>query len=245
MSKIIAYFEESHYCKASGLWQYDYGQTLFIQGLNLPKIIEVHFSLNEKGGNSTTRIGITKDNITSVHIPDALLENEDIMSNYNVYAFIYLVDSSEGNTEYRITMPVKARPKPDASEMSKEPELFHQVIEAINKGVNESEQAAAESESWAHGHADYPDRQRDNAKYYATEAKNTVKGISGRVEEGKKNIDQYVREKEEALKGETGNVYFAAFKVTKKGKLIMYSDPNADKVRFERKRSRLKYKLAL
>lgn len=244
MSKIIAHFEEDHYCKVSGLWQYDYGQTLFIQGLNLPKITEVHFSLNEKGGNSTTRIGITEDNITSVHIPDVFLENEDATSNYNVYAFIYLADSSGGNTEYRITMPVKARPKPDASEISKEPELFHQVIEAVNKAVSETEQAAAESESWAHGHKEYPDRDKDNAAYYANEARNAAESMSGRVEKGKKNIDKYVSEKEAELKGETGNVYFAAFKVAR-GRLIMYSDSNVDKVCFYREGSRLKYRLAL
>ena len=56
---------------------------------------------------------------------------------------------------------------------------------------------------------------------------------------------KYVKEKEASLKGETGNVYFAAFNVTKKGRLIMYSDPSVDKIRFDRERSRLKYKLAL
>ncbi|MDO5305036.1 MAG: hypothetical protein Q4E87_05615 [bacterium] len=244
MSKIIAHFEEDHYCKVSGLWQYDYGQALFIQGLNLPKIVEVHFSLSEKNGNSTTRIAVTENNITSVHIPDTFLENEDTTTNYNVYAFIYLADLSEGNTEYRITMPVKARPKPDASEVSKEPELFRQVIEAVNKAVSETEQAAVESESWTHGHTDYPDRQKDNAAYYASQAKNAAEGISGRVEEGKKNIDSYVKEKETSLKGETGNVYFAAFKVIR-GRLIMYSDPSVDKVCFYREGSRLKYRLAL
>lgn len=66
----------------------------------------------------------------------------------------------------------------------------------------------------------------------------------GRVKEGKRQIDNYVKEKEEALKGETGNVYFAAFKVVK-GRLIMYSDPSVDKVCFYREGSRLKYRLAL
>lgn len=101
-----------------------------------------------------------------------------------------------------------------------------------------------ESESWAHGHADYSDRQKDNAAYYASEAKNAVEEVPGRVKEGKKQIDDYVREKESQLKGETGNVYFAAFKVVG-SRLIMYSDPTVDKVRFRREGSRLKYRLAL
>lgn len=36
---------------AYGLWQYDYGQTLRIQGLNLPSAVEIHFSLQESGGD--------------------------------------------------------------------------------------------------------------------------------------------------------------------------------------------------
>ena len=88
METITAFFEESNYCKASGLWQYDYGQTLSIEGLSLPKIVEVHFSLDDKSGDSITRIGLTENGITTVHIPDTLLENDDTASNYNIYAFL-------------------------------------------------------------------------------------------------------------------------------------------------------------
>lgn len=123
--------------------------------------------------------------------------------------------------------------------------LYEQLMTAFCEAKQTVIDSAKESESWAHGHADYPDRKRDNAAYYATEAKNAVEGIDGRVEEGKRDIDKYVKEKEASLKGETGNVYFAAFNVTKKGRLIMYSDPSVDKIRFDRERSRLKYKLAL
>lgn len=123
--------------------------------------------------------------------------------------------------------------------------LYEQLMTAFCEAKQTVIDSAKESESWAHGHADYPDRKRDNAAYYATEAKNAAEGIDGRVEEGKRDIDKYVKEKEASLKGETGNVYFAAFNVTKKGRLIMYSDPSVDKIRFDRERSRLKYKLAL
>lgn len=123
--------------------------------------------------------------------------------------------------------------------------LYEQLMTTFDEAKQTVIDSVKESESWAHGHADYPDRKRDNAAYYATEAKNAAEGIDGRVEEGKRDIDKYVKEKEASLKGETGNVYFAAFNVTKKGRLIMYSDPSVDKIRFDRERSRLKYKLAL
>ena len=244
MKVITALFEEDNYCKVSGLWQYDYGQILSIEGLNLPKIVEIHFSLDDKNGDTITRIGLTENSITTVHIPDALLENNDITSNYNMYAFIYIANSVEGNTEYRITMPVKARPKPNILKSSEDPEIFHEVIGAVNKAASETEQAKKESESWAHGHKDYPERKEDNAAYYAALTKKDAASVSGRAEEAKKNIDNYVRQKESELKGERGDVYFAAFKVVG-SRLIMCSDPTIDKIHFYREGSRLKYRVAL
>ena len=40
-----------------GLWQYDFGQVLRIQGGNLKSAVEIHFSLQETGGEAVTRIG--------------------------------------------------------------------------------------------------------------------------------------------------------------------------------------------
>ena len=244
MKVITALFEEDNYCKVLGLWQYDYGQILSIEGLNLPKIVEIHFSLDDKNGDTITRIGLTENSITTVHIPDVLLENNDITSNYNMYAFIYIANSVEGNTEYRVTMPVKARPKPNVSGSLEEPEIFHEVVGAVNKAASETEQAKKEAESWAHGHADYPEREEDNAAYYAALTKKDAASVSGRVEEAKKNIDNYVRQKEAELKGERGDVNFAAFKVVG-SRLIMCSDPTIDKIHFYREGSRLKYRVAL
>lgn len=128
------------------------------------------------------------------------------------------------------------------------PEPSQTLYEQLMKSFDETKQividSAKESESWARGHTDYPERKKDNAAYYASEAKNAAEEILGRAKEGKKQIDDYVREKENQLKGETGNVYFAGFAVVK-GRLKMYSDPTVDKVRFRREGSRLKYRLAL
>ncbi len=43
-----------------------------------------------------------------------MLENEGSDRNYNIYAFIFLTSENFGNTECRIKIPVKARPKPEA-----------------------------------------------------------------------------------------------------------------------------------
>lgn len=204
----------------------------------------MHFSLEETGGTSVTRIGTTKDSVTDVPIPDSMLENEETDQNYKIYAFIYLSENTAGNTEHKITIPVKARPKPEVPGTPGEPELFRKAVEAVSEAAGRAERAQEQAEAWTHGHEKHPECDTDNAKYYAEQAKKETTSISGRVENGKKDIDSYIRQKKADLKGETGNVFFAAFRVVT-GKLKLYSDPTVDKVRFRRTGSRLKYRLKM
>lgn len=242
---VTAIFTTSNTTRVVGLNQYDYGQVLRIQGLNLPPAVEIHFSLTERGGEAITRIGATKDGVTVVTIPDSMLENEDVTNNYDIYAWIYLTDATSGKTEYKIRIPVKARPRPEIPETPEEPELFRKTIEAVNEAADRAEAAGTLAKSWAVGDTGTRDGEdTDNAKYYAKKAKDTAAEIPGAVQAGKEAIDNYVREKESELKGDTGNVYFAAFKV-RGSRLKMYSDPKVDKVRFTRKGSRLKYRIKL
>lgn len=144
---IIADFKDENYKRVTGLWQWDYGQVLRIQGLNLPKAVEIHFSLQESGGEAKKRVGFTKDGVTDVVIPESMLENEESLGNYNIYAFIYLADDTNGQTEYKICMPVKARPKPEAFDKPEDGEIFREAIKAVNDAADraeESEQKAAQ-----------------------------------------------------------------------------------------------------
>ena len=131
MSNIIAavFQDGEQYCRVQNVWQYDHGQVLRIQGLVLPPAVEIHFSLTDTDGEAVTRIGITKDGVTDVIIPDSMLENNGVTENYSIYAFIYLTDTGSGETEYKITISVKARPKPEGSG----PTTWEAVMEAINQ----------------------------------------------------------------------------------------------------------------
>ena len=131
MSNIIAavFQDGEQYCRVQNVWQYDHGQVLRIQGLALPPAVEIHFSLTDTDGEAVTRIGITKDGVTDVIIPDSMLENDDITENYNIYAFVYLTDTGSGETEYKITISVKSRPKPEGTG----PTTWEAVMEAINQ----------------------------------------------------------------------------------------------------------------
>ena len=181
----VVFDPESSTARASGLWQYDYGQVLRIQGLDLPKAAEIHFSLDQKSGESIARIGTTKDGVTDAPIPDSVLEY-DTNQNYNIYAFIFISDTNSGNTEYRITIPVKARPKPEIPGTPEEPELFREAIEAVNQAADRSETARDQAEAWAHGREDYPDNTKDNAKYYASQAAKSAED----AEQAKKNTEK-------------------------------------------------------
>lgn len=239
---IFANFNDTKYVVVYDVWQYDYGQILRIQGLNLPPAVEIHFSLQETAGEAMTRVGVTKDNVTDVTIPDSMLENNDTTTNYNMYAFVYVTDETSGQTEYKIKMVITARPRPEVFDTPEDKALFEEAIKAVNESAERAESAEQKAEGWAHGREDMPEREEDNAKYYSEQAEKVAMEIPGQVEDAKAEIDEYVQGKEEELKGETGDVYFAAFKVVD-GRLVMYSDPEIDKVRFVRIGSRLYYRL--
>lgn len=177
---IIANFINKQDALVTGLDQYDYGQILRIQGLNLPTAVEIHFGLEETGGTTTTRIGVTKDGVTDVPIPDSMLENGDTSLDYTIYAFIYLTDDTSGKTVHRIRMQVKARSKPELLNKPEDKELFQKAIEAVN-------QSTKEAEGWAHGREDMPERATDNAKYYAGESAKSAESVKG-VEQNVKDM---------------------------------------------------------
>ena len=116
------------------LWQWDYGQVLCITGIeDLPAAFEVHFSTNRTGGVSTTAVGADGQ----VTIPNVLLT---IGKNLN--AWIYLSDAQgEGETEYSILIPVKARPMPETydAEVSGE---FDDVVRQVSEYAQTAQTAA-------------------------------------------------------------------------------------------------------
>ena len=139
--------DNSDYARATGLWQWDYGQRLRIEGLHLPTAIEIHFALTEQSGDAITRVGTTKDGVTEVVIPDSLLENQAAGSTYEIYAWIYLADNTSGETIKRISMQVKRRPKPEGFDAPEDAEIFREAIEAVNASADRAETAREGAEA--------------------------------------------------------------------------------------------------
>lgn len=174
--------------KYSALSQYDYGQVLRIQGLNLPAAVEIDFALQPTGGTSVPRIGITKDGVTDVIIPDSMMENNDGTKDYSIYAFVFLTDATSGQTEYRITLGVTARPKPEVPGGGDNPDIFHEAVQAVREAAEQATESEKQAEGWAHGREDLPERAEDNARYYAGQAQED----SRKTAEDRKEVERLV-----------------------------------------------------
>lgn len=131
---VIARFKDNETtAETDRLRQWDYGQTLRIEGLSLPDVVEVHFSIRDVGGDAERQIGTTKDGVTEVVIPDKMLENKHCKcSEYTIYAWVYLSDEVSGQTEYDIRIPVETRSRPVNFAPSNQPDFAGQVMEKLN-----------------------------------------------------------------------------------------------------------------
>ena len=181
--------DNDDYARAYGLWQWDYGQQLRIEGLHLPTAVEIHFALQETGGEAITRVGTTKDGVTTVTIPDSVLEGNRATwtadKAYNIYAWVYLSDKSSGETIKRITMQVKSRPKPEAFEAPGDGEIFREAIEAVNDAAKRAEEAGGKAVVAA-----------DEAKSAATQTAEHLQATEGLAEQVETNADTVAQDKQ-------------------------------------------------
>ena len=172
-----------------GLWQYDFGQVLRIQGGNLKSAVEIHFSLQETGGEAVTRIGTTKDGVTDVVIPDTMLINDDIDDKYNIYVFIYIADQESGETEKKFALEVKSRPKPEAFDKPEDGEIFREAIKAVNDAADRAEESERQAGEYAEQtKADAIKTGEDRTAI--AEMVDSVSGISEQVQAVKEYKDQ-------------------------------------------------------
>ena len=200
MNRIIECRLDSTYKEIyTGIWQHDYGQILRITGADLPKAVEVQFSLEDNGGDTLTRIGTTVDGATEVKVPDSLLKNEYCTQNYLIYAWIYVTDDTSGNTEYQIILRVKSRPKPEepSEEPLPEPNIFHETVEAVNAAADRAEQAEQNAKASAIEASKYA----ASASESATAAEKNKEDALREVGEKKQKAIEAIQEQEETSVG--------------------------------------------
>ncbi|MFR4950196.1 MAG: hypothetical protein ACLUCQ_06735, partial [Enterocloster sp.] len=215
---IAAVFTENNdYAQVYGVWQWDYGQELRIQGLNLPAAVEIHFALQETGGEAVTRIGVTKDGITTVPIPDSMLEGAGNSKDYQIYAWVYLADQVSGETIKRIKIQVRARPMPEAFEAPEDGEIFRQAIEAVNEAAKKAEDAGKEAVSSA-----------GEAREAAAQAGKHLETVQGLADQAEINADTVAQDKQ-AVAGMLSQVQQAASEAALSAEAAKLSETAAGK----------------
>ena len=114
---------------AGALWQWDQGQILQIVGLDLPDAYQVEFSNQPVRGTAAPMIG----GVDGVEIPDVYLT-----TGKPVYAFVVLhAGEDDRETEYKIAIPVHARPQPtDVQPTPEQQSVIDQLIAALRKTGN-------------------------------------------------------------------------------------------------------------
>lgn len=115
----------------------------------MQKAQEIQFALEETGGDSLTRIGITQDGVTDVVIPDTMLENNDSEVDYPVYVFIYNRDETSGETVDKFVLNVLSRSKPEHTGGSDDGDAFGKVIEEVNSAAERAESAEKQAGEYA------------------------------------------------------------------------------------------------
>lgn len=123
--------------KTRGLHQWDYGQVLQFDGLDLPSAYTVHFANQPMSGDAKTQVG----GADGVDIPD-----EYLTTGFPVYAWVYLhTGADDGETVYSVTIPVTKRPRPTEDEPTPVQQgAIDTAIAALNEGV-ETVQGIAEA----------------------------------------------------------------------------------------------------
>ena len=121
------------------LAQWDEGQILMIEGVELPESFRVDFS--NKGDSSTIPAVGTPEGVL---IPNALLKTgKPIMA----YAVLF-EGIADKETEYWITINVKARPVPTGVDLSDDQsEVIDNIIRSVNTSAIRAANAAGEAEA--------------------------------------------------------------------------------------------------
>lgn len=126
----------------TGLFQWDYGQSLSIKGLALPTVVQVHFSA-QHNKKATVRMARQEGSEWVVPIPDELLTYPS-----DIRAWIYEVSDNSGETLKTILLPVTLREQPESFIDPPDPDdtrVITEFITVINQKVAKMEQLLADS----------------------------------------------------------------------------------------------------
>ena len=110
-------------------FQWDYGRTLIINGLDLPNVVQIHFA--RKNVPAVIMIGETVDGVTTVGVPDSILQYQ---GDFNVY--IFKTTETTGYTYKTLYFSTKGREKPVDYDGETEPSIIDQMMNKLNQIID-------------------------------------------------------------------------------------------------------------
>ncbi len=138
---ISLYFKGKSSCIGPTMWQYDYGQVLVFEDLELDEYFEVHFANTRDKGLASVHMGVDKH----CEIPSGYF-----MSGLPIYGWVYAHPTDKsGETVYSFAIPIKTRPKPDEDIPEDEQSTIERAIEALNTAVEDAQTAQNAAEESA------------------------------------------------------------------------------------------------
>lgn len=221
---VIAKFTNTTSIVTEEIWQWNYGQILRIQGLNLPRAVEVHFSI---GNLSKTRIGTTIDGVTDVAIPDSILE---VSGRAKAYVYLHVGDD-DGETEYEITIPVKARAEPEEYDAEEDVNALREAIALLQDDLVQTG-ADREAAEGAKNDAEAAKRDAESARDTASQHKTDAEAAKRDAEAALASIAQKERDitaAGQAAEGRIASANAAAASLERTiGAIGLYIDADGD-----------------
>lgn len=139
--------ENERIVSVGGLYQWDFGQVLEIECVELgSEIMEVHFACSGMT-EAIVRPCTFANGVGTVTIPDQCLEQASTIT-----AWIYSIDTKQGHTVKTINISVTARTRPSASrDMPAEKiDEYAEALTAINEAVNKLEKGTVTAAKATH-----------------------------------------------------------------------------------------------
>ena len=123
----------------AALNQYDYGQVIQFNGLELPDTFTVRFSNYKAGNTSKSQIGENGQ----VEIPDEFLR-----TGKPVFAWVFLrAGEDDGETVRKVEIPVIPQPEPtDEEPTPQQQSVIDNLVAALQAGVEAAAQSAEDAQ---------------------------------------------------------------------------------------------------
>lgn len=130
-NEIVMHLADGLLVTDARLYQWDYGQRIRFNGIELPEYYEVHFG-NAPGDKAKSSIG---------DVNGAIIPDEFLVDGRDLYVWVFLhTGADDGETEYRGIVPVVKRAKPTNTPPTPvQQEAITQAIAALNIAVNQTE----------------------------------------------------------------------------------------------------------